>query len=972
MQALCLWLFTASGFAGLIYESLWTNYLQLFLGHAAFAQTMVLIVFMGGMTLGAVLTARISPRFKNLLLGYAILECAIGLIALFFHPLFSSYQAWMYDAIFPSTHSALMIVSLQWGLSALFIFIPSLMLGATFPLMTSSLIRYFPTQSAIIIPKFYFANSLGAAIGILIAGFLLVPSLGLPGTLTLTGLLNIAIGIAVVFVIRAQALPNLPKMTKPTASQHTLYSLLIIGALLTGCASFMYEIGWIRMLTLVLGASTHAFELMVSAFVLGIALGSFWIAKRIQQIKRPIEFLGLVQICMSVLAIATLLLYNQLFEVMRFFLQALGQTTQSYGLFHLLSHLICLLLMLPATFCAGMTLPLMTHILYKKGSGEASIGKIYGANTLGAIVGTLLAIFLLMPYLGLKSVISVGALIDLGLGGLLLWVAYHRQHRRTFFAISGTASIMVLSFLLFVELDTLKMSSGVFRYRSLPQERTILFHQDGKTASVDLFQNPHNQRITLATNGKPDASIDLQGKPSLDESTQILMSMIPWSIHPTAKQVAVIGMGSSMTSEMLLASPTLTQLDTIEIEPAMIQGAKMMAHYFGTRTFTDSRSHIHIDDAKSFFAKHQQKYDLIISEPSNPWVSGISNLFSKEFYQLVNGYLDQQGLFTQWVQLYEINPKILSSIVRALGETFPYYDVYFTYRGDILLIASQSPIPAASKNAFDNPAMRASLASIDVQKVEDLQFRKLGSKQFLHPYFESLGGPVNSDYHPYIDHQAPKARFLGHHFYDLIYLKSDGLPLVRYLDPNQRNLSLQGLTQTEYFPITNKALEAQAIFRYAVEGEQLPGLSTEHQLVLDRLLVDNKVFCRHDQSYWITHWKEIMHQTLPFVTPDEMQTMWKKLEPGVCSTTKPQINHWLSFYEAFIFDDPKNLQKEGKALLELQPNQLDWHRLIGMMMLNQVRINPKQALALEILLPKDEPAPMQIQALIQLAKQALD
>jgi hypothetical protein len=170
-------------------------------------------------------------------------------------------------------------------------------------------------------------------------------------------------------------------------------------AALTGAASFIYEIGWIRMLSLVLGSSTHAFELMLSAFILGLAFGGLWIKRRIDDIAAPEKFLGVVQVAMGLLALATLVVYGRTFELMQWLFGVLARNDSGYAMFNLGSHLIALVVMFPAAFCAGMTLPLITHALLQRGAGERAIGAVYAANTVGAIVGVFAAVHVGLPAL---------------------------------------------------------------------------------------------------------------------------------------------------------------------------------------------------------------------------------------------------------------------------------------------------------------------------------------------------------------------------------------------------------------------------------------------------------------------------------------------------------------------------------------------------------------------------------------------
>src|SRR5713101_8303251 len=472
-------LFTVSGFAGLIYESIWGHYLKLFLGHAAYAQTLVLGLFMGGMAIGSWLCSRWSGAWGNLLRGYALAEGLIGLAALSFHPVFVSATDAAYASILPALGGETPATLFKWTLAGLLILPQSVLLGMTFPLMSAGLIRRYPAAPGESLAMLYFTNSLGASIGVLASGFVMIEKLGLPGTVQAAGILNLGLAALVWLLARGDEPRVAGRSETGAAASRAPYGLFLVVALLTGAASFIYEIGWIRMLSLVLGSSTHSFELMLSAFILGLACGGYWVRRRIDSIVDPVRFLGIVQVAMGLLALATLPLYGQMFELMRAVMNGLARTDTGYTLFLLSSHGIALAIMFPATFCAGMTLPLITFALL--GHGEKAIGAVYSANTLGSILGVFAAAHIGMPLLGLKGLISAGAALDVALGLALLWRLADAP--RVSMAAAAIALACFAAVLAGVHLDAYKMASGVFRRGDLysASDATLQFHRDGKT-----------------------------------------------------------------------------------------------------------------------------------------------------------------------------------------------------------------------------------------------------------------------------------------------------------------------------------------------------------------------------------------------------------------------------------------------------------------------------------------------------------
>jgi len=781
-------IFTVSGFSGLIYESIWSHYLKLMLGHAAYAQSLVLMIFMGGMAVGSWIASRKSQGWRRLLGGYAIVEGAIGICALVFHAVFVEIGDFIQFSLIPNMQSLTLINLCKWGTAASLILPQSILLGMTFPLMTGGILRIFPQTPGRSLSTLYFCNSLGAALGVLVSGFYLLKAVGLPGTIMTAGLINLILAVAVWSLSKEleTRAPAAARAADGVVAVDSWYLPFLAVALVTGLSSFIYEIAWIRMLSMVLGSATHSFELMLSAFILGLALGGLWIRRRIDAINDVPGFLANVQLLMGGFALGSLVLYGHAFEAMQWLLQALTRTDQGYVLFVLASHGLALAIMLPATFCAGMTLPLVTYTLLQRGVGERSIGAVYAANTTGAIAGVLFTVHFGMPVLGLKNSIVAGAALDIFLGIALL-VVLRSRYTQIRLAASATLAVAVLvSCLIWVEFDPRETASGVYRHgrASLSPSDQILVHRDGKTATIDLVRSSDGT-VMIATNGKPDAAIAMAaGVPAVgDETTMILAAALPLSLRPQARTAANIGMGSGLTTSTLLASSQLESVDTIEIEAAMVEAARGFIPRV-ERAYEDPRSRIIIDDAKSFFSSHTKRYDIIVSEPSNPWVSGVANLFTYEFYRLIQNYLTPHGILVQWLQLYEIDVRLLSSVVKSLAREFDNYAVYFADDANILIIASNgAEVGSLKPHVFDEPALRSELDRVAIHDLNDLRLHLIATRHTLDPLFASYPVPQNSDFFPFLDLGAAKSRFLQRSAYGLVEMSYAPLPIVEMLDP---------------------------------------------------------------------------------------------------------------------------------------------------------------------------------------------
>ena len=782
---LALLVFTASGFAGLIYESIWTHYLKLFLGHAAYAQTLVLAIFMGGMAIGAWLASRLSPRWRNLLLAYAVVEALIGLASLAFHDVFIAATGFAFDRVIPSLGSPAAVHAFKWSLAAALILPQSVLLGMTFPLMTGGVLRIEPQRSGYAIAMLYFTNSLGAGVGVLASGFYYIPLVGLPGALAGAAVVNLAAAAAAALLPRAAPAPvQAPPAAAGRAASAPLSRLLLAVAALTGMSSFMYEIGWIRMLSLVLGSSTHAFELMLSAFILGLAFGGLWVRRRIDAAKDTVRLLALVQLAMGIAALATLPVYGATFHGMQWLIRVLAPSPAGYAMFNAASHGLALAVMFPAAFCAGMTLPLITATLLRLGAGERAIGQTYAVNTAGAIAGVLLAVHVGLPLLGVKGLIVAGAAVDLALGAVLLG-AVPGPWRRVSVGAAASVATLVVAFVVFgVSLDAHRMASGVYRHGVLldRSKHELLLHEDGKTATVSVTRSEDVR--SLRTNGKPEAAVRMTGgRDTLgDEATMMFAAVLPLLLKPQARDAANIGFGSGITTHVLLTSPQLERVDTVEIEPAMVRGAALFRPH-NARAFDDARSRIHYEDAKTFFASRQQRYDIIVSEPSNPWVSGVASLFSTEFYRDMRKYLREGGLLVQWVQLYEFSPVLLGSIIAALRPHFSDYVLWMPNDGDLIIVAANGGrVPEPDARALAFPQLAAAMKAFDLNNLHDVALRRLGGEEVFGPYFAAYGVPANSDFYPVLDVGAPLARFMRSTAVEVIQLPEAALPVLQLFE----------------------------------------------------------------------------------------------------------------------------------------------------------------------------------------------
>jgi hypothetical protein len=509
-----------------------------------------------------------------------------------------------------------------------------------------------------------------------------------------------------------------------------------------------------------------------------------------------------------------------------------------------------------------------------------------------------------------------GAAIDIALGLVLLW-RFGRWTRLPAYATAAGAAALIAT-LGWVELEPHKMASGVYRHGGIPSpdKTEIIYARDGKTATVNLVRTPG--RLSIHTNGKSDAavSIDPGELPRPDEATMVLTGALPLAMHPQARTAANIGLGSGITSHVMLASESIQQLDTIEIESAIVEAARG----FGNRNenvYRDPRSKIYIEDAKTFFSSHNKRYDIIASEPSNPWVSGVSSLFTEEFYRHIKRHLNDNGLFVQWIQIYEINPPLVASVFKALGRHFSDYAVFAPNDLDLIIVARDAPLPPLSATIFGNRRLAQELERISIRNVGDLELHRIGSKRGVQPYFESFAMAPNSDFFPVLDLNAAKARFLGVNASEIVNLALTEIPILEMLRaaPPRAEISAGPRPWLKRAEHTRQGL---AVREYLLTGDLrlLGGVAPalHGDVKLARLLMIECAGPRIDLSPG--QLLAVAGAVVPYLSGGELTSLWRRIRESPCASRQIDWQRrWIELFAAIDDRDAARMARLAEDML---------------------------------------------------------
>ncbi len=791
-------LFFVSGATGLVYETIWLRELVLVFGSTLYATSAILSTFMGGLALGAWAAGRAMDRRRAPPLRvYGLIEIALALYALLVPALLDSLTP-VVRVIWEAggSESFFWLSAGKLGGIAAVLLPPTVLMGATLPVLARQVAR---REGAIggEVGALYAVNTLGAAAGTALAGFLLLPALGMAATLRAAAGANLAIGAMALFLAGrvprpAAAVPG-PERNgtsgPASAREPESWTLLWVFAA-SGFVAMVLEVAWTRGLVLVVGSSVYAFSLMLVAFLAGLALGSAAFAAVLRRGR-----LGPRTMLVGLLGGAGVLAFSTgwVMQAMpglfgRIFLSTSLGPAAWFGI----QLLMALVVMFPTTFLLGGVFPAVLQA-HARGLDRvpSSVGRVYAANTLGTILGALAGGFLLVPWLGVADTVVLVAAFELGLALLVAWkLLPGRAPRRLALAAPLAVGLALLPFAR-PGWDVLLMNSGVYmNLHDLPEGRTwqdfvrglrknnrVVYHREGLTASVLVADHLPSKSRYLSVNGKIDASSHA------DLETQVLLAHLPLLFHEQPRDVLVIGLASGITVGSAAAHP-VRRIGVIEVERAMLDAARLFSEANGA-ALADPRVRVRINDARNELRFDAGAYDAIISEPSNPWMTVASNLFTEEFFRLARTRLRPGGIFCQWVQAYCLRPEDLRSILAAFRKAFPGVLVFETLKGvDLLVIGTQEPL------RFDLAALGKRMSELRVQ----MDLRRVGVR---HPVdllalfrlgdLEAprllAGAPSNTDDNGRVEFAAPRAFYLETIDANLALLDSAGSDPLAYLDP---------------------------------------------------------------------------------------------------------------------------------------------------------------------------------------------
>ena len=779
--------FVLSGMTGLIYEVLWARMLGLVFGATTLAVSTVLASFMGGLALGSALAGRMATRLRRPLRTYGLIEIAIAVYALLVPWLFRLVDH-VYALVWQQVHPNFYVFSLwRFVLSGVTLLLPTTLMGATLPVLAAVLVRT-RTYKSNSVTRLYTYNLSGAILGTIAAGFFLLPTLGLRRTIYVAAVTNVVIGlIAVLLDWRNRPESETPAVVEEKVAEPSSEAVQVPDsvepfdhgatfwlscAFVSGFVTISTQVAWTRVLTMVIGSSTYAFSIVVALFLIGLSLGACEIGRKVRShhLRRTIFK---VEIATGVALLLSIWMINQIPELLVNAGLRLKVGTWG-GLLTLQIVCAALLILLPA-FLMGTVMPVVLVWASDARSGMpvSLVGRSYAVNTLGAIVGAFCTGFILIPKTGTRFTIMLAAALCFliaGIASVAMSGAKDRDVGRAF-AIGGSVALILASFVIAPRLNLDDLSIGAYdslvrvlaktREQSTEneaprtgyQEHKLLLYEEGPTSTVSVRRD---WGITsLAINGRTNAS------DSEDMTTQVMLAQVPLLLAPSIKNGLIVGFASGVSAGAILQSP-IESVTCVELEPATISASRYFEHV-NNHPLNDPRLHLVIDDARTFLRGNTTRYDLIMSEPSHPWVPGVANLFTEEFFQLGRQRLNDGGVFVQWLQVYQLSNESLRSVLATFQKVFPHVMVFRvggSAKGkDLILAGSQLPLTLDRiAERMRDPRTAAELSRVGMKSEADVRGWYVCDENGLAPAVS--GAVINTDDNMHVETTAPREAFL--------------------------------------------------------------------------------------------------------------------------------------------------------------------------------------------------------------------
>ncbi len=764
-------LFFFSGLAGLMYEVLWNRLLVLQMGNTAYSLATILTVFMGGLALGSYVGGRFAGRIKNHVLTYGVLEIIIGLYCLAVPFLIDAIQPIM-AAVYRSNMGSLWTFSIfQFLIAGAVLIVPVTLMGATLPIVAEYLTRRRSNVSRMV-GVAYGVNTIGAFTGCMIAGLAFLPTLGVSTTNLIAVTISLATGVGGIALSRTakrthiaqsadtpEAKPQSAALTKPAAIPP---AVLLFGFGISGFAAMIYQVAWTRIFSLSIGSATYAFTIIVGAFILGLALGAAVLGRLGDRRGLTLPLLIASQFG---IALISAIIIPALGAMPLRVASIVAENHTSFARLQFAEFGAIFVLILAPTFLMGGMLPLVCKQLAASTRGHvgAIVGRAYASNTVGTIAGAFVAGFLLVPAVGMQGAIAYAvALNALVAGAFILFSRWTIQPVRALAALITIAMPTAIAFTI-PSWNTAHTTSapyltgpklleyadqrGVTLNDYLEQFNKPIHYEEGIATTVTVVDQ--GAKRTLHVGGKTEASAF--------SPTQSMLAHIPLLMHNAPDDVLIIGLGAGNTLTSALSHSAIQSLDVVEISTAVRDAARK---FFNLAPALDNpRTNMIIGDGRLHLALSDKSYDVIISQPSNPWMVGASALFTRDAFIQMRDRLKPGGVVCIWFEGYSVSLANVRTLIATFHDVFPnmqLWDSPARASGDYYLVGYNETPPTLSsiQASMSPPPVRAELRRLNILQPADLTGLFIANADALAPLME--GARISTDDLNLLEAQLPR------------------------------------------------------------------------------------------------------------------------------------------------------------------------------------------------------------------------
>jgi len=764
-------IFFLSGMSGLIYETVFTKMLGFVFGSTAYATSTVLGAFMAGLALGAWALGKRADRVKRPVRLYAILELAVAAWAICLPAILEALER-MYVIVHQDMGASFAgVTTLRFVLCFVLILIPTVAMGGTLPVALRALTPNVKNAGKML-SRLYGINTFGAASGVLLAAYWIIPSLGVQGTIWLASGMNVVLAIIALAVDR-----RLGEVTTAVDDDNTdqenldsvsgqrppiPMNLLYTGAFISGFATLAYEVVWMHLLATLVGNSVYAFGIMLATFLFGLALGGSLAGRYADSTPKALGTVAATQVSLGLLVLLLMPLWDTLPQVFMW----LGQVDPGFFLGEFTRFIVCSLLMVVPCTLMGMTFPLITRAVTRSSAHLGQqVGRVYAVNTMGAIAGSVACGFFLLDWLGSQTTVMALSCVSILLGVLFLWRAPVRLAVRTRRGLAFTGVLgAIVGVLVLPGWDQSVIASGANVYFD-GGHRTgtvVYYHEDMHGGITSVVQNSSGVK-TLLTNGK------FQGNNGHEMKPQRQLAHLPMTLVQEREDMLVIGLGTGCTLGTFLQYDW-KHLAVAELSPGIVEAAALHFGPINHNALTNERVSLHLTDGRNLLLLNDQEYDLIALELSSIWFAGAGNLFNREFYELAHRRLRPNGVIAQWIQVHHLTPETIMVAANTMREVFPHVSFWLVgHQG--LIVGSRSPqtLDMDYVNRLDKePKLQPFLNDLPLGTHRGLWGQLVLTEKEIEntkPLLADAGLPETStDDNLFLEYETPKANYLAWNF----------------------------------------------------------------------------------------------------------------------------------------------------------------------------------------------------------------